>query len=360
MRSHFLSVAATAFVFSSVAYAQSLHDYLVAQKWNAVKSGPLIAIGAKEQWPRPVEGQDQPPATMDSYGRQLVKIGRLTVAAPLSRLDFPDDGLANPYDALTDQDKFIALLGSLNASQWHQLSSGGIAPRDLSGQLKKLLLALIPHPLKAQEFVYGKDGYGSTGEPIPITSEVVQGVKLQLFKALDVGFSPLIDPISKAAMNYGVSSGSYRPPGTHVYRAASNDARAGYGGYAGRFVDNDEKPSQLDYKNPALAKPVAVGQSETVSTLVAKAAQAGGLEIWADARIAKDEVDIFGEQATASELLRGLARAVCGTYRRVGGTYVLTSDLEGLATRGTRALAARALVKLDVQSKVAELRDRIR
>ncbi|MDR3692070.1 MAG: hypothetical protein P4L46_22005, partial [Fimbriimonas sp.] len=117
---------------------------------------------------------------------------------------------------------------------------------------------------------------------------------------------------------------------------------------------------QLDYKNPALAKPVAVGQSETVSTLVAKAAQAGGLEIWADARIAKDEVDIFGEQATASELLRGLARAVCGTYRRVGGAYVLTSDLEGLATRGTRALAARALVKLDVQSKVAELRDQIR
>jgi len=346
--------------FSGICAAQSLHDYLVTQKWNPAKSGLLIAVAADSFGPHTSGDNDQTPPDISSYSRQYVRLGQVTAVAPVQRIDFPDEGLANPYDALTDSDKLAAFLGSLNTSQWRELSSRGLAPSNVTGTQRQLLLSIIPHPLNAQQVVYGKEGYGTEGDQIPVKPEVAQEVRLQVFKALDVGFAPLIDPKTKISMLSGVSSMTYRPEGTHLYRAVTTDRKPGSGGYYGQIVENDEKRSELVFKNPALSVPIELKDGETVSDLFESIRNATHMEIYADARLGKHKLAVIGDHAMVSDVLRAVALCVSGTYRRVGPAYVLTIDIEGQATRGLRALANSSLAQIAIQSKVIAARAEIK
>ena len=185
-------------------------------------------------------------------------------------------------------------------------------------------------------------------------------MRLQMFKALDVGFSPMVDSkMAGAALMFGVSSMIYRPPGAVAYRDVSAEHQT-HGLVGAKVVANDEKDSDLNTRVAWLAKDVALANGASVGSLVAAVRSATGMEIYPDARISGFPVEIVGDHAAAGDLLQALALSVSGTYRRVGPAYVLAPDEEGQATRGARAQATAVLGWLQIQHKIADWRVQIK
>lgn len=328
-----------------------------AKAWDPAKSGPLVSLGGNSIQPGPDPKDGRPYPQLDSYRRQLVRLGGLTAVVPLERLELSLEALPNPYDTLSTNEKFAAFLTTLTDAQWREISENGIAPAELSGRQRLLLQALIPHPLYAQEFIYGDGGYGSNGDAIPVSPEVAQRTRLQIFKALDVGFGALIDLVSKLSLWHGVSSSTYRPDGTHVYRAVDAPSQARQGLYAGTIEPNKEKPSQLDMKQAALHKSIPIATDESIGDLFAAIRETTGVEVYPDHRLVKLQLDAIGDHADAADLLRAVALCVSGAYRRVGPAFVLAPDLEGQAARAAQAAANEAMAKLSLQTWIMQAQE---
>lgn len=333
---------------------------MTARKWDAAKSGPLVALGAASWEPRgnPTDGRTSP--ELEAFRRRIVRLGGLSAIVPTERLRLSLTSLPNPYDTLSVNDRFAAFLGTLSDAQWRQITQSGIAPSEVSGRQRLLLQALIPHPLYAQEFIYEGDGLSGNGDPVLVSPDSALRTKLQIFKTLDVGYGAMVDSVTKGQMWHGVSSSTYRIQGSHVYRAVTDPARNGQGPYSGTVEPNTEKPSQLDVKQAALQKPIPVAENESLNDLFAAIRASTGVEVYPDRRIARFELNVIGDHANAGDLLRAMALCVSGAYRKVGPAFVLAPDIDGQATRATQAAANEAVAKLSLQTEIAEARESLK
>lgn len=343
-----------------IAQGQSLGQWMKAKKWDAAKSGALIALDGDFLQPRPNSGQGRTGSELDPYRRKLVRLGGLWAIVPTERLSLRLNALPNPYDTLSQNDKFALFFGTLSDAQWAQITQTGIAPSDLSGQQRLLLQALMPHPFYAQEFVYENDGLGSNGDPQLVSPEAAFRTKLQVFKTLDVGYGAMVESTSKTQMWRGVSSSNYRAQGSHVYRAVEAPADNRQGLYSGTIEPNAEKTSQLDMKQATLQKPVSIAEQETIGDVFAAIRSATGVEVYPDRRISRFHLNVVGDHANAADLLRAVALCVSGAYRRVGPAFVLAPDVEGQATRATQAAANEAIAKMSFQTEVAQARENLK
>ncbi|MGC8068746.1 hypothetical protein, partial [Salmonella enterica] len=87
--------------------------------------------------------------------------------------------------------------------------------------------------------------------------------------------------------------------------------------------ENREKPSQLNYKLPALAVEIRLDGIKNVKELFKAIREQCSVEIYPDFRLASYDLKVQGEAAPAADILRAAALCVGGTYRQVGPAYVL-------------------------------------
>lgn|GEM_PF-5650977 len=341
-------------VVSSVP-AQSLKDFL--RKWDAKTAGPVVSIDSSQVYPQTntPPGQPEPAITDYSfYHRKRMKVGTLNAIVPEQMLIFPPDQAPNPYDYLTKEDKMIAFLQTLSPDQRRTLSFRGLAPDELTGQARDLLRSIIPHPLYVQEWTREGSSISTSSDPVKLSSDVQDRVRLQIFKELTIGYNQFFDPKSGARTWTGISSASAGPNGTKIYKPSEGPKIPNQGGFSGALVDNQEKNGELNLGLPALQKKIAFRPDWKVGTLFEDIRRTCGVEIYADFRLLRYPVDVIGTEATASEMLRAMGLCFCSTYRQVGPAFVLTSDLVGRETRSLSTLGAGAMTKMQLQETIAK------
>jgi hypothetical protein len=142
------------------------------------------------------------------------------------------------------------------------------------------------------------------------------------------------------------------PPGADrlllVSQAApASEAHTVFGQPLRLQTPNHLKPGDLDLKSAALDVWVPLDGAHTVGDLIQAVRKKAGLELYADARLARLPIALKGGAAPfarASDLLEALGWATTATYRQVGPThtdskatvYLLAFDREGLAIRRGR------------------------
>ena len=83
------------------------------------------------------------------------------------------------------------------------------------------------------------------------------------------------------------------------------------------------------------------------------------LELYADGRVASLPLMVRGSRARSGDVLKALALAVTGTYRKVDTAFVLTSDLTGIGTRQMRLAEWQGQIKAQTEQLEKELTKQI-
>lgn len=323
-------------------FAQALDDV----PWDPAEKGVLLAVSAERT--RPGRGQAIPLPTPHSYNlkelasafdRMPLKVGRLTVLVPTTmRVLVP--ALLSPEEAAwqNPDEALRALLASFTKAQWQAVTSErGLGLSDLTVKQQGMYLASLPSPFQvrlqpAQTIERTPEGIRISSDPVrpqppqTLTPEQRSQVRLRLnhsvrfsYKAEgsdssggQFGFGNLIPKRKEAEYVFADAF----PHNTYKHPTIQDQA-------------NRPKPSDLD--TTPLTQPISLTGAKTVGDLVWRAAQATNLEIYADPRVTALSVLLWGDNASAGDILAALSRAVTGTFRKVGPAYVLTHDRLGLA-----------------------------
>ncbi len=307
----------------------SLATYLLAHPWDSTKDGPLVVVDPGHKL------TNKEPKDLDAFDRKVLRIGSLSAIVPKTMVVI-DDSLTEPpnmYDGLPEEAKVLYLLRSLSEEQWKTLNDSGIGLNDLEGEQKLVFKSLLPKPfawstyLADQNGLYGKQQAGAT-----LTDDELLTVRLkvQRYVALQVNLSGGNSYSTIGAENFRALPGD--PFSIHDY-----DARPVESSFGVKFrsvVDNQPKDSNLDYAG--LKARVKIPANLTLREVLPFVGSAVHRELFADVHIAERPVSVVGGEVAAGDLLKALAACVTGTYRRVGGAYVLTSDITGTGNRQFR------------------------
>ncbi|WP_395141435.1 hypothetical protein, partial [Armatimonas sp.] len=312
-----------------------LSEILPKLAWDGAKRGPLLIVDAfmtfsvapyywekftQRAVPSPQNGMLYTLGEIEViFGRQPLFYNGLTVLAPttmvqlstrLQDADITDSNLA-PKTA------HRLLVAQMTSAQRHQLSStGGFGLSNCSDEAqKRLFLLAIPNP-----FLDAKGKLLSEAER--------RQIHLQAFRSAKI--MPLIEGGTLFDSSLVASHVATRSTNADYQRESA------FGQSIRQIVPATNKRSGLSYDRPELDRLIPLGEVKTVQELVERVAKASGLELYADARMGRLKVSLLATpqaRTSAGVLLKALARAVTGTFRQVGGAYVLTDDLIGYGTR---------------------------
>ncbi len=337
--------------------------------WDPSRRGPLIAVDPGNTEPAAAEPlPPRPPgglalrAVARHFDRKVVSLETLTALAPRTMVVLNTRPGRPDFRAGLGRDKrLLHLLGSLDAGQWSKLGGAeGLGMGDLTPEQRPLFLAFLPDPFRVAR-VRKSDGWlRKIPEEEPVTVDP-GAVRMRLRRAADLLLPGKDDEMS----NLLVRSLYPQPEGAEFFEVA----RAGYedrsppdafGRALRRTVRSRPKPGHLAFDAPELSAPIGLNGAATAGDLVARAAEAAGLEIHADRRVALLPVWVRGDQARAGDVLKALSLAVTGAFRKLGPAYVLTDDLEGIGARHALRSDWAANAKAEQEGRESALWKRIK
>ena len=296
----------------------TLDAYLLAHPWNSAKRGPMLVVDPAET--KAVDDS----AGLSAFARQEVRCGGLNAIVP-TEMVLIETSFSDPpdlYKGLPRQEKVLYLMSLLSNDEWKQACGGGIGLTDLTGEKQAIFRSILP-----ATFSFSTRS-GEENSAATLTPEEEASVKIHFYKDLELGV-----PFETGGQVL-MGNRSRADDGRLYLQDASGDDRSLlYGIPVRKVAPNRPKPSNLNLKMGALNQPIRFPQSATVQQFCSAAGATAGLSILADTRIAGLPVQTAGTQAKASEVLQALALGICGTYRKVGRHFVLTSDLEGLGAK---------------------------
>ena len=297
---------------------------------------PYICVADSALPDTPVPVASQLPTDIGDFESlfkfQPVKIGDLTVFAPVTMtilsVDFPEP---NIYANMQQGDAFKLLAASLTDNQWKALvSDQGLGPQDLnSDEQRSLWTAALRF---SGNVVLHKEGdIFKPGEGIDITDKLDQ-VRIHLSRTMDVEI-PISDN-SYTMVSPPETSNKSAPPKYYIETRWQPDT--GVSGFVPKqVVANVAKPSELDYSDIRFNTPVSLAAAPNLGVLITRIGLATKAELYCDKRMEKFHVSMSPAAGTAraGDILKCIALAVTGTYRRVGSAFVLTNDVMGLGTK---------------------------
>lgn len=338
--------------------------------WDPARRAPIIALSANsvqpwkperdpndwyapwqqtEPLPYPQNGSYPMDRIAQVFGRKVIRLGTLSVLAPTemvvlnTRLPKPD-----PMAGLTRSEKMQLFMASMTEAQWQALASEqGLGASDLSGVQKDLFLSLLPNPLRVIKVkVEGRNSISYINEDPPggaprrgpvdprrsLTDAQRNSARIRINRKAN-----LVVP-GESSNYYGTGVSQSRKPGTEYYQLAAvpewNRPEA-FGIKIRETVPSRLKIGQMDYDAPQLDPVIPLANAPTVADLMKRIREATRLEIYADGRVSKMTIDGIGLDGSArsGDILKALAWAVTGTYRRVGPVFILTDDVPGIGSR---------------------------
>jgi 8-oxo-dGTP pyrophosphatase MutT (NUDIX family) len=302
---------------------KTLAQFLAA---NPVANG--LAVGAEE-----VVGNGN---NLAQFNRKAIRIGGVTAIVPLQMIRFEDAPRQAPnlYDGLPRDAKVLYLMSTLTPEQWRLAGGRGIGAGDLRDEPRDVFLSLLPKTLKWKRYRTAEN-QGS----VPVAEGTVDPndlpkVRLRIEQRLNY-LIPLAD--REGAYTARDPDQDFGQPGSETLRRETEEERnpmTSFGFEVRATVPNTLKKGQLD--TAALGSIVTLPPKATVAGVLKRIGAETGREILADVRVRDLGVSFPGGKARAGDLLDALALAVTGTYRKVGETYLLVSDVVGAGARKLR------------------------
>lgn len=335
----------------------NLKEALPQTHWNNEAHGLLLVLGAEETrpWtpdrepvtevprgplrllPPPEKGGYPMEEVATYFGRRVVHLSSVSVLAPIQMtvLNSILKNLPDPLAGLRANDKWALFLGTLTPAQWKTLGSvGGLGAGDLNNEQKTLFLSFLANPFRAYKVQQGEDGLEPVGGPQ--TSLQVAGAERESIRIRINRKAFISIPYDGNSYTYGLSLGN-APSGTFSYLPSLEPEAPNASSFGARLKEelpNALKPGHINWDAPGLNPTVHLAHTQTVAQVLKQVRDATGVEVYADGRVAALSLTALGDDAPAraGDVLKALAWAVTGAYRRVGTAYVLTHDVEGLAT----------------------------
>lgn len=336
---------------ASAAPLTTLDRALERVAWDESKGGVLLVVDPARTQARsgataPASGNLALSAIAPHFDRKVATVGSVQVVAPARMVVMNEQpGEPDVFQGLTRAEKVRYLMASLTPEQWQKLGSPeGLGRDDLTDDTqKKQFDAIIPAQMRVARYVRnGSGAFRRQGESVPLTAEQRAQVRLRARRGVDM----LLHSADRPGTFIGFTR---RYEGQEVKEYAVLDegqpdpsqvGGAAYGAALRKIVPNEPKPGELNFAVPVLAAKVSLDGILTIGDLIKRVGEATKLEIYADRRVARVPVTIRGATAKAGELLKAVALAVTGTYRKIdtgaGGAapaYILTEDLVGFGAR---------------------------
>ena len=312
---------------------KTLADYMAAHPWDATKNGPLVVLEPDKV--KSKNGSDD----LAAFDRKLVAVGHMHAYVPRTMV-LIDDSLSqspNLYEGLPPDAKMLYLLRSLSDDQFAKLSNSSLGLDDLQGEQRLVFRSLVPKPLSWTSCLVDNNGmFGKEQGKGTLTDDELLRVRLKVQRYVD--FRVYLSQPPNSYSEFG--SDRYRgTPGSLFTQRdiGTQSPDTAFGLRIRSEVDNQPKRSDLD--GMALNASVSVPRTATVRDLLQLVGAKCHLILIPDFRIADRAVKVLGDSLGAGDLLRAIAETATGTYRRVGGVYVLTSDLTGMGYRKLRISA---------------------
>lgn len=354
-----LTIGIVACLLLPLGYAQGLTqkvvrlpDYLASLQWDVASNGPLIAVS-------PPTRQIAGATGFASFGRKVLKVGGISAVVPIKMVTIDDSMKAPPnlYDGLPREAKALYLLTTLDDSQLRKATGAGIGLSDLREDQRPVFRSLLPARFKWDRGVVGKNFMPVSRESGTLTDKERDLVRLRYSKAINfqVGLAD-----GSRGYTFHSTTEDYGDVGDIAhYRDDSDDfdRTEAFGVQIRKEEDNRLKKSHLDYEASSLQTLIALKPSETIGSLVQRLGDKVGLDIIAEMRIKDLPVKCFGASAKVSEALQAICLGVTGTFRNVGGTYVLTSDLVGMGTRKLRLSVWQSEIHKEVWRRMSQWRE---
>lgn len=311
---------------SSHAQTTSLADYL-----NQIKVEQPFIVVAPESVQATKSG-----AGLAQFGRKLVRIGDLSAVVPETMVAFDDKLVKEPdfYEGLPRRSKVIYLLALLNKSQWDKAVGKGIGLNDLTGEQRSVFTSLLPKPLKWSTIKVDKEGFPSDPiEPQIVSGSALNQVRLRLTRGLTI-----VPTAGRSSFYMDIGGAGQTPGATVKVRDDGDDMSEGmlYGLQLRKTVENKAKPSDIAYSDSTWNAKITVKGQLTIGDILRETGSATGKQLLASPYVASLKVHSSGGSVRSGDLLQALAQCVAGTYRRVGQTFILTSDLNGTGARQLR------------------------
>ena len=332
---------------------KSLLEFIKSSNYVNSNSGTLIGIDLDQ-----VYSEVDHPVSFQDYQRRVAKTGSANVVILDKTMAIDDADLPNAYDRLIDSDKLNFLLATLSDANIRRLNTEGLSPNELSGQQKAALLSMMPHPLSFREGVVDGSGTRSDVNPTTLPDSDLGGVKLQLYRQLDVEFGRTQSPDGHGYGASALTSLQVRgPDGSRIL--ISNREFGLTSEHYGHVETTTEKTSQINWNRRELSETLQVPAEITVGGAIQMIDQASKLEIYADRRVQNRQIFCFGLSITARDLLRGITYALDGAIRQVGGAYILTANVEGALSREVRMRSKMAMDDMQIAANVRKWQEAV-
>ncbi|MCW3054326.1 MAG: hypothetical protein JWN14_3496, partial [Chthonomonadales bacterium] len=326
-------------------------------EYDVAKEGPLLVVLAGDwsfpdiaQLPR--EQQLEACAVrLDAHAKRI-RVGSLTVLAPKTmRIIETKPDSPNPFADLKPEERLQVLLSFFDAAQWAQAGSvQGIGLADMNEKERPLFLSLLPEQktgIQRTRLVAGAEpgsrryeplGAPQEADPPDIRLRLVRKIRYWLSKENTNDFGYTGAPEPEVGEEIGQFTSGALPRGD---RNSNFDTTFAFGVPIVRTVPNRLKPSDLDFADPKLRVPVVLDENvKTLGDLLKRVAQATGLDLRADRRVAGAPLLVRMlpvQQMRAGDVLQALCWSVTGALRRIGtSTYLLTDDVVGIGVRVAR------------------------
>jgi len=295
----------------------SLGDYVKSLDWKPAKQGALLYLDPKGS----------------AAHRMKVQCGTVTALVPdeMVLIDASLTETPNLYEGLPRTDKVVYLMSTMSEAQWQKANQRAISMDDLTGEQKLVMKSILP-----KRFVYTiyKPVEGTQGfKPVDteLSPDEIKQIGLHFFRGLSFTVHLMNeDGFTGASVPVGVADVSRNRD------ADGDDKDSLFGVKIRSVVPNKLKPSDLSYKDAALNKLVDVAPGTNLGQVLETVSAAVNVPLVADVRAATHQVGFMGGAVRAGDLLQGIALSVTGTFRKVGRTFVLTSDIAGMGERRAR------------------------
>jgi hypothetical protein len=270
------------------------------------------------------------------FDRFEARCGTVTAIAPVNMV-YIDDSLKDPvnlYDGLPIESKVVYLMSTLTSAQWDTATQKGIGLDDLTGEQKAVFLSIIPRPFRYKTYrtVDGAGGMNEAGETVLTDAQANQLRILFSHRLFMEGQRP--DKQGWVGLVMAGNNGLKPDQLVNIREPSSTqESTMLFGQLIRKVLPNKLKPSDLNYALPSLDAPVPLAQKATIENVLAAVAKASSINLTADRSLRSHQIRSFGESGRAGDVLRSLAMMVTGTFRKVGSTYELTSDLEGMGAK---------------------------
>ncbi|AIE86774.1 hypothetical protein [Fimbriimonas ginsengisoli] len=311
---------------------KTLAGYIDGLNWNPAKAGALVTVS-----PESVRASGGG-VSLAAFKRKKVVVGGLTAIVPTEMVVI-DDSFKQPpnlYDGLPREAKVLYLLKSLTDGQWKLATGRGIGLNDLQGEPRAVYQSILPKKMKWIAYRVGADGQlGKEEEKGELDGTATSRVRLRVSRRIQFQ----LQLANERGTTFHSTDEDWGSPGDLVTtRDDEEEMNRGdsFGVTVRQAIENKPKPSDIAYADVGFDPLVEVPPASTVRDLLKSIGAATGREIHADIRVAERRVTVVGNRVRSGDLLKALALGVTGAYRRVGGAYILTSDLMGLGTRKMR------------------------